>query len=60
VEKTEITTTEVAKPGKVAIIGASGTYGKGVLARAEEIGVEVVVIILNAVPCSGRSALNCR
>jgi len=28
----------------VVIIGASGTYGKGVLARAEEIGVEVVVV----------------
>jgi hypothetical protein len=28
----------------VAIIGASGTYGKGILARAEEIGVEAVVI----------------
>ena len=43
-EKTEVTSTEVAKPAKVAIIGASGTYGKGVLARAEEIGVEAVVI----------------
>jgi len=36
--------TNVAKPGKVAIIGASGTYGKGILARAEEIGVKAVVI----------------
>lgn len=36
--------TNVAKPHKVAIIGASGTYGKGILARAEEIGVEAVVI----------------
>ena len=36
--------TNVAKPAKVAIIGASGTYGKGILARAEEIGVEAVVI----------------
>ncbi len=36
--------TNVAKPAKVAIIGASGTYGRGVLARAEEIGVEAVVI----------------
>jgi len=36
--------TNVAKPVKVAIIGASGTYGKGVLARAEEIGVEAVVV----------------
>ena len=34
----------VAKPAKVAIIGASGTYGKGILDRAEEIGVEAVVI----------------
>ena len=36
--------TSAAKPHKVAIIGASGTYGKGILARAEEIGVEAVVI----------------
>lgn len=36
--------TNVAKPGKVAIIGASGTYGTGILSRAEEIGVEAVVI----------------
>jgi hypothetical protein len=36
--------TNIAKPAKVAIIGASGTYGKGILARAEEIGVEAVVI----------------
>ena len=36
--------TSVAKPAKVAIIGASGTYGTGILARAEEIGVEAVVV----------------
>ncbi len=36
--------TNVARPCKVAIIGASGTYGKGILARAEQIGVEAVVI----------------
>ena len=36
--------TKVAKPCKVAIIGASGTYGKGILARAEEVGVEAMVI----------------
>ena len=36
--------TNVAKPVKVAIIGASGAYGQGILARAEEIGVEAVVI----------------
>jgi hypothetical protein len=36
--------TNTAKPGKVAMIGASGTYGKGILARAEEIGVEAVVV----------------
>ncbi len=41
---TNITSTNVAKPAKVAIIGASGTYGKGILARAEEIGVEAVVV----------------
>ena len=37
-------TTKRAKPAKVAIIGASGTYGSGILARAEEIGVETVVV----------------
>jgi hypothetical protein len=36
--------TNVAKPKKVAIIGASGAYGTGILARAEEISVEAVVI----------------
>jgi len=36
--------TKIAKPAKVGIIGASGTYGKGILARAEEIGVEAVVV----------------
>jgi hypothetical protein len=39
-----IMSTNVAKPIKVAIIGASGTYGKGILARAEEIGVGAVVV----------------
>ena len=34
--------TNVAKPSKVAIIGASGTYDQGILARAEEINVERV------------------
>ncbi len=37
-------TTSVTKPAKVAIIGASGAYGKGILARAEELGVEAVVV----------------
>ena len=36
--------TSVAKPTKVVIIGASGTYGRGILARTEEIGVEAVVV----------------
>ena len=36
--------TNIAKPGRVALIGASGTYGKGILTRAEEIGVKAVVI----------------
>ena len=36
--------TNVAKPARVVIIGASGTYGRGILARAEEIGVEAVVV----------------
>ncbi len=36
--------TKLAKPFMVAIIGASGTYGKGILARAEEIGVKAVVV----------------
>jgi hypothetical protein len=35
--------TNVAKPAKVVIIGASGRYGKGILARAEEIGVEAAI-----------------
>ena len=29
---------------RAAIIGASGAYGRGILARAEEIGVEAVVV----------------
>jgi hypothetical protein len=36
--------TNIAKPARVVIIGASGTYGRGILARAEEIGVEAVVV----------------
>jgi NADPH:quinone reductase-like Zn-dependent oxidoreductase len=36
--------TNVAKPRKVAIIGASGAYGTGILARAEELGIEAVVV----------------
>lgn len=36
--------TDIARPAMVAIIGASGTYGSGILARAEQIGVEVVVV----------------
>ena len=36
--------TDIARPARVAIIGASGTYGSGILARAEEIGVEAVVV----------------
>jgi len=39
-----MTTTRVAKPRKVAIIGASGAYGTGILARAEELGIEAVVV----------------
>ena len=36
--------TDIARPARVAIIGASGTYGAGIFARAEEIGVEAVVV----------------
>lgn len=36
--------TDMVKPERVAIIGASGTYGRGILARAEQIGVEAVVV----------------
>jgi putative NADH-flavin reductase len=36
--------TNVAKPNRIAIIGVSGADGRGMLARAEEIGVEVVVV----------------
>ena len=39
-----VMSTSTAKPSRVAIIGASGTYGKGILARAEEIGIEAVVV----------------
>jgi len=44
VHNTNAMSTKIAKPLKVAIIGASGTYGKGILARAEEIGVKAVVV----------------
>ena len=43
-QSTNEMSTIIAKPAKVAIIGASGTYGKGILSRAEEIGIETVVI----------------
>ncbi len=43
-QNTNAMSTNVAKPRRVAIIGASGTYGTGILARAEEIGVEAVVV----------------
>ena len=36
VRNTTVMSTETAKPAKVAIIGASGTYGEGILARAED------------------------
>ncbi len=44
VKNTNTSSTNDAKPLRVAIIGASGTYGNGILARAEEIGVEAVVV----------------
>ena len=43
VQNTNAVSTNVAKPLRVAIIGASGTYGRGIFARAEEIGVEAVL-----------------
>jgi len=43
-QNTNVVSTSTAKPAKVAIIGASGTYGKEILARAEQIGVKVVVV----------------
>ena len=43
-QNTDVITTNIAKPVKVAIVGASGTYGTGILARAEEINVEAVVV----------------
>jgi hypothetical protein len=43
-QNTTVMSTSVAKPARVAIIGASGTYGKGILARAEDIRVEAVVV----------------
>jgi NADPH:quinone reductase-like Zn-dependent oxidoreductase len=36
--------THVAKPKRIAVIGASGAYGKGIFKRAEEIGIEIIVI----------------
>lgn len=36
--------TELAKPNKVALIGATGRYGEGILARAEELGIETIVV----------------
>ena len=47
-DELEVTSTKVARPAKVATVGASGTYGKGILARAEQIGVEAVVITRSA------------
>ena len=44
VQQTRAGTTDDTKPKRVAIIGASGTYGRGILARAEEIGAEAIVI----------------
>ena len=41
---TNVMSTNVVKPVKVAIIGASGTYGRAILARTEEIGVKAVVV----------------
>jgi len=43
-QNTNTMSTNKAKPLKVAIIGASGTYGRGILARAEDVGVETVVV----------------
>jgi len=45
-EKTNVMSTNVAKPAKVAIIGASGTYGKGILAR----GLRVVARLAQRLP----------
>lgn len=36
--------TDQARPAKVALIGASGTYGRGILARAEALGIATVVV----------------
>ena len=49
-QNTIVMSTDVAKPTRVAIIGASGSYGRGILARAEEIGVEVVLVVGNSTP----------
>ena len=43
-QNANVMSANMAKPAKVAIIGASGTYGQGILARAEQVGVEAVVI----------------
>ena len=39
-----VMTTQFARPRRVAILGASGRYGTGILARAEELGIEAVVV----------------
>ena len=44
VQNTDVMSTDVARPRRVAIIGASGRYGRGILARTEEIGVAAVVV----------------
>ena len=45
--KARLRSTENAKPKRVALFGATGAYGNGVLRRALAMGVEVVVILRN-------------
>lgn len=45
--KTQLRSTNDAKPKRVALLGATGAYGNGVFRRAVAIGVEVVAIVRN-------------
>ncbi len=45
--KIELRSTDDAKPRRVALLGATGAYGGGVLRRAVVNGVEVVAIVRN-------------
>ena len=43
-QNTKVISMNNVKPDKVAIIGASGRYGRGILARAEQLGPDKTVV----------------